>query len=74
MNKENLTELEFKAETPDFWFEVPALLPTELCRPILAVAQIVNYLCSGWGASQKPQTWNFKSISDEQGKFDLTGV
>ena len=29
-------------------------LPTQLSSPMLAVPQIVNYLCSGLGASQKP--------------------
>ena len=38
----------------DLWFEVPALLPTELSSPILMVPQIVKYLCFGWGASQRP--------------------
>ena len=32
--------------TWDLWFDVPALLPTELSSPILAVPQIVNYFCS----------------------------
>ena len=52
MSKENLTESGFEPETSGltYWHS----LPTELSSPILAVPQIVNYLCSGWGASQKP--------------------
>ena len=37
--------------TWDLWFDVPALLPAELSSLILAVPQIANYLCLGWGAS-----------------------
>ena len=52
LSEENLTELGFEREPSGS--DIPVLLPAELSSPVLAVPQIVNYLCSGWGASQKP--------------------
>ena len=42
MSKENVTEPGFG--TRDLWYDIPALLPTELSSLVVAVPQIVNYL------------------------------